>query len=188
MNGRFSTPVVLAMSSTMIFVGVVAYVVARTPGQVRQERVARATRAALHTDDRTPEAAAESFLDAWRRRAWREADALAVGEARARVATKREADAAVGPEQRAQAAQVWDALASAPLEVLFERSEEREAGQWLLSGVAAYDFVGQPYRREVEFLVAPVRADDGTTRYRVARMVPGRVTTPLPDVLDPEGD
>lgn len=183
MISRIPTPVVLASSSAMIVTGALAWWVSRAPEQERIERVQRTARAtAPRIDDRTPEAAAESFLDAWRRRAWDEAERLSVGEARARVAQKRAAEAELEPEDREMARRLWEAMASAPLRVSFLQSDDL-GGRFALRGVAAYDFVGRPYRRHMEWLV--VRQGDV---YRVERMVHGRVITPLPDLLDLEGE
>lgn len=173
------TPVVLAASSTMIVVGLVAWWIARAPEDARQEQALRAQAAELRIDDRTPEAVAESFYDAWRRRAWDEAEGIASGEARGRVQAKRAAEAEVSPEDREMAREAWQALASAPLTVYFQQSDTLEEGQRIaLRGVAAYDLVGQPYRREVEFEV--VRSGEV---WRVERMVPGRVITDVPELL-----
>ena len=181
MKARMSGPMVLASSSTMIAIGLLAWFVARTPDQIAEERTQRVRLAELRIDDRTPEAVAESFLDAWRRRSWDEAERIAVGEARARVQEKRAGEEQVNSEDRAMAREVWQAMASAELVVSFQRSDLLEEGRMALRGLAAYDFVGRPYRREMEWLV--VREGEV---WRVERMVNGRVITPLPEVLEGE--
>jgi hypothetical protein len=180
-GGRIPTPVVLASSSAMIAVGLIAWAVARAPEQVREETEQRIVLSELRIDDRTPEAAAESYFDAWRRRAWDEAERIAIGQARARVQAKRAAEAEVHPEDRAMAREVWQTLAGAPLAVSFHRSEELGDGRLRLVGIAGYDLVGRPYRREMEWIVAP----EGTV-WRVESMTHGRVITAIPDLL--EGD
>jgi hypothetical protein len=179
MTGRISTPVVLAASSTMVVIGLVAWMVGRAPEQAREEQAQRAVLSELRIDDRTAEAVAESFYDAWRRRAWDEAEGIAVGEARARVQAKRAAEADLNPEDREMAREAWQALAGAPLTVYFQQSDTLEEGQRIaFRGIAAYDLVGQPYRREVEFEV--VRQGEV---WRVERMEPGRVITDVPAIL-----
>lgn len=178
MKERIPTPLVLASASAMIAIGVVALWLVHAPEEWREARRRRGTLAEMQIDDRTPEAAAESFYDAWRRRAWDEAEKVATGEAMARVRAKRAAESEVRPEDRAMARELWRALARAPLRVYFQQSDALDGGI-ALRGIAAYEFVGRPYRREVEFVVVP-QGD----RWRVERMTPGRVITPLPDVLE----
>lgn len=176
---RLSTPMVLAASSAMVVIGLLAWMVSRAPEQARTEQAQRAQIAELRIDDRTPEAVAESFYDAWRRRAWDEAEGIAVGEARGRVQAKRAAESEVAPEDRAMARDAWLQLAGAPLTMFFQQSDTLEPDQRIaLRGVAGYDVLGQPYRREVEFEV--VREGE---RWRVERMVPGRVLTETPALL-----
>ncbi|MDQ3034455.1 MAG: hypothetical protein M3Y87_18750 [Myxococcota bacterium] len=175
-----STPMVLAASSAMVVIGLVAWMVGRAPDQARVEQTQRARMAELRIDDRTAESVAESFYDAWRRRAWDEAEGIAVGEARERVLAKRAAEADVNPEDREMAREAWQALAGAPLTVYFQQSETLEEDRRIaFRGIAAYDLVGQPYRREVEFVV--VRAGEV---WRVERMEPGRVITDVPALLE----
>lgn len=180
MKKTMPTPMVLAASSAMIVIGLVAWMIGRAPDQARVEQTQRAQMAELRIDDRTAESVAESFYDAWRRRAWDEAESIAVGEARERVLAKRAAEADVNPEDREMAREAWQALAGAPLTVYFQQSETLEEDQRIaFRGIAAYDLVGQPYRREVEFEV--VRAGEV---WRVERMDPGRVITDVPDLLE----
>ena len=183
---KMSTPVVLASSSAMVVIGLVAWWVSRAPEQVREERQRRTEIAELRIDDRTPEAAAESFLDAWRRRAWDEAEGLAIGDAQARVQQKRTADEQIAPEDREMAREVWQTLAGAPLTVTFSQSDTLAEGRIALRGVAAYALVGQPYAREMEWLVVRTEGEGASQRWRVERMVNGRVLTELPGLLEGE--
>ena len=170
---------VLAASSTMIVIGLLAWAVSRAPEQARTEQVQRGRIAELRIDDRSPEAVAESFYDAWRRRSWDEAERISVGEARARVQAKRAAEAALEPEEREMARRAWRELAGAPLTMFFQQSDTLEPERRIaLRGVAGYDVLQQPYRREVDFEV--VREGE---RWRVTRMVPGRVLTETPALL-----
>jgi hypothetical protein len=165
----------------MIAIGLVTWMVSRAPEQVRVERAERVRLSELSIDDRTAEAVAESFYDAWRRRSWDEAEGIAIGRALERVRNKRAIEAEVSPEDREMAREAWQALAGAPLTVYFQQSDTLEEGQRIaFRGIAAYDLVGQPYRREVDFIV--VR--QGVAVWRVESMELGRVLTELPRLLE----
>ncbi|MGF1467504.1 MAG: hypothetical protein ACFCGT_15370 [Sandaracinaceae bacterium] len=176
---RLPTPLVLAVATAMIAVGVVAVVVGpdalSTPPE-EDRRFVPAT--GFRIADSTPERAAETYYDAWRRRRWDAAGQVSVGEARRAVEAKRARDDALAPEERVVAARAWDALARAPLSLVLDRSEDLEDGALRLGGVAEYELVDRPYRREVSFEV--VEADDA---YRVRRMELGEVLTDLPPIL-----
>ena len=180
---RISTPFVLAASSGMIAIGLVAVFGVMTPGQIAQEEEQRVQLAALVLDDRTPEAVAESYLDAWRRRAWDDAARVSIGEAHEAALQKKQLDLEMEPTDRAMAREVWERLASAPLEVEFAGSENLEGGAVALSGVAAYRFMGSPYRREVRWEVEPYADATETRLYRVRRMENGEVLTEMPALL-----
>lgn len=175
---RVSAPLVLAVSSGMVAIGLVAAFAYDAPAAVERDRQERARVAALVLDDRTPEAVSESFLDAWRRRAWDEAARMASGDALAATQTKKAADEALDPTDRAMARDVWERLASAPLEVQFTRSAEWETTGFVLDGIAAYDLLGTPYRREMRWFVRR----EGEL-YRVERMENGRVLTEMPELM-----
>ncbi len=179
---RLSTPLVLASSSAMIAIGIAAFIGAHVGERVEEEERSRAALAALVVDDRSAEAVAESFLDAWRRRSWEAAARISVGAAHDAALEKRERDRVMNPEDREMAREVWERLASAPLEVEFVGSEELEGGAVALAGVASYDFMGAPYRREVRFEVEP---HEGSPRaFRVRRMELGAVLTETPRLLE----
>src|SRR5690606_18841437 len=104
---------------------------------------------------------------------------ISTGEARERVRTKRAAEAELDPEEREIARRTWLQLAGEPLTMFFQQSDTLEPDRRIaLRGVAGYDVLQQPYRREVEFEV--VREGE---RWRVSRMVPGRVLTEIPAIL-----
>lgn len=179
---RVSAPMVLAGASAMVAVGIVALMVVQAPQAAEVEHADRAARAETRVDDRTAEAAAESFLDAWRRREWDIAEGLSTGLALGEVQTKRARDDDVVDEDREMAEQVWRQLAASPLQVFFTRSETLEADQRIaLHGIAAYELVGHPYRREMSFVV--VRQGEV---WRVEEMTSGRVLTELPSLLGGE--
>lgn len=179
---RISTPLVLAASSGMIAIGLVAFMGVSTVANVEEEHEERAQLAALVLDDRTEEAVAESYLDAWRRRAWDDAARMAVGEAHDAALHKKQLDLEMDPTDRAMAREVWERLASAPLEIEFTRSEDLEGDAVAISGVAAYQFMGSPYRREVRWEIVP-QVEEGRRLYRVRRMDNGAVLTEVPSLL-----
>ncbi|MBN8613934.1 MAG: hypothetical protein J0L92_25275 [Deltaproteobacteria bacterium] len=179
---RVSTPLVLAASSGMIAIGFVAVMGVQTAGRVENEEEERAQLAALVLDDRTEEAVAESYLDAWRRRAWDDAARVSVADAHDAALHKKQLDQEMDPTDRAMAREVWERLASAPLEVQFTGSEDLEGGAVALSGVAAYQFMGSPYRREVRWEVVPAEGDEQHL-FRVRRMENGEVLSEIPGLL-----
>jgi hypothetical protein len=174
---RISTPVVLTVASSMLVIGGIGFFYAGDGGPVRDDSLP-SNYVALTIDDRTPERVAESFLDAWRRRAWDQAASISVGEAHAAVLTKQAGDAEVEGADRVMAREVWDRLAGAPLEVEFVRSDRTAAGGFELHGIASYDFMNAPYRREMNWIVLP----EGEL-WRVEVMETGEVLTDIPDLL-----
>ncbi|MCB9591864.1 MAG: hypothetical protein H6719_03935 [Sandaracinaceae bacterium] len=172
---RLSTPAVLAAASAML--AVAAVVVLSQRGDAPEPLEPEAP-SALHIDDNTPEAAAESFYDAWRRRNWEAARALSVGAASDSVHQKQAADEALNHEERVLAERGWEALASAPLTLSIDQVDIDGDDRFSLRAVAAYDFVGTPYRRRVVMHV------QGTPEgYRVSEMELGDVLTELPPMF-----
>jgi hypothetical protein len=94
---RLSTPVVLAIASGMISVGVVA--VLATSSDDGAEAEAPESPHEIPVDTRTPEAAAETFLDAWRKRDHALCRELTVERALEAVITREEEDAALTEEE-----------------------------------------------------------------------------------------
>lgn len=176
---RVSTPVVLTAASSMLAIGVIGFYYAGEGPAGEAEPDLPDNYVALSIDDRTPERVASSFLDAWRRRAWDQAEQISIGEAHEEVLNKRIADAEIDPVDRVMARDVWERLAGAPLEVEFVRSDRVDGGGLYLHGVAAYDFMNQPYRREMSWVVRP----EGEL-WRVERMELGEVLTEIPDLLE----
>lgn len=174
---RVSTPLVLALASAMVAVSIVVIGGMSGDDEPAPPPAERGPRA-LHVDDSTPEAAAESFYDAWRRREWRAALRVSVGEARREAQAKQARDEAMPREERVVAERAWDAMANAPLHLALDEAEMLGGDRYRLSGTAEYSFVGRPYQRRVSFLVLP---RDG--RYRVAQMELGDVLTELPPIL-----
>jgi hypothetical protein len=177
---KLSTPLVLAVASAMVTIGIVALYAIDVPAEMAEEQAQREEYAALVIDDRTPERVAQSYLDAWRRRAWDQAASISIGEAHERAVTKQAMDQNVQHEDRVMAREVWERLAGAPLVVDFQRAESLDSvGGLYLHGVASYDFMNEPYRREVSWVVRP----EGSL-FRVERMENGRVLTAIPAILE----
>ena len=103
----------------------------------------------------TAERAAESFLDAWRKRDHSGARSAAVGEAQAAVDAREARDRALSGSERQLNAQLWDELARDRLRLLLNESNVLDAphgGEALeLLGVAQGRFMGDEYQREVRF-------------------------------------
>lgn len=176
---KLSTPMVLAASSTMVAIGIAALYAIDVPAELAEDEAQRQEYAALVIDDRTPERVAESYLDAWRRRAWDQAASISIGEAHERALEKQARDLDVEHQDRVMAREVWERLSSAPMEIDFQSSENLDDhGGLYLHGVAAYEFMNHPYRREVSWVVRP----EGSL-FRVERMENGRVLTDVPDIL-----
>jgi hypothetical protein len=78
------------------------------------------------------------------------------------------------------AREVWERLSSAPMEVDFQGAENLDDhGGLYLHGIASYEFMNHPYRREVSWVVRP----EGSL-FRVESMENGRVLTAIPDILE----
>lgn len=172
---RLSTPLVLSAASAMLAIAAVIFFGLQAPEAAVQQDDEPG---GLRIDDSSPERAAESFYDAWRRRRWPEADRLSTGEARRQVHTKQASDEAMEHDDRIIAERGWEALAAAPLELHIEQVDMEPNDRFVLHAVAEYEFVGSPYRRRV---VMNVRGtEDG---YRVERMELGEVLTELPPMF-----
>jgi hypothetical protein len=174
---RLPIPIVLALASAMVSVGVLATVLALAGTPESTGAAATAT----SSDDTEPRLVAEDFLDAWRRRDHERALAIATGEAAQAVRERRDADSRLPDEDRSVKEQLWDPMASERLALEIDREDLREGGL-ALSGRAVGTFVGRPYEREVAFEL--VREGE---RYRVGRMELGAILTETPDFLEIEG-
>lgn len=165
---RFAIPVVLAVASAMVTVGFFSLVMTVPDDEPPPPPT-------LEVSDDTAEGAAESFLDAWRKRNHEVAAQLSEGAALEQVQERQAADAALdGPDLELRA-QVWDAMAQDRLALRLEESMLRDDGSLELHGIAEGTFVDNPYRRRVFFLV--IERDDG---WRVVEVEFGEILTPLP--------
>ena len=178
---RLSTPMVLAASSAMLAVGAVAFFSVTGGSDAPAEEAAGPN--ALRIDTSSPELAAQSFYDAWRRRRWVEAEAISVGSAREAVLQKRASDEALEHAERALAERSWDALANSPLTLDIGEVEMLGGERYRLQCEAEYLFVNEPYRRRVSFLVRQEGEE-----YRVAEMELGEVLTEIPSIFRGAGD
>lgn len=161
------TPVVLAAASAMVSVGVVA---ALGPSFFERQPEPESKPGPLRIEAETPESAAESYLDAYRRREHEAAIALAVGPARAQAEARMERDARATEEELAAKEHLWDRMAAPRLALVVTERDALADGGVLLRGRAEGLFIEHRYVREVEFEV--VRAGD---EWRVARMDLGDV-------------
>ena len=175
---RLSTPLVLALTSAMICVGVAGFLLRGGP---EPEEQPADTLPAIVVDDTTPERAAESFLDAWRRREHEVAADLSVGEARAAVDERAARDAAMSDHERELKRQGWDAMAAERLGLAIREAEQLEGGRMALRGIAEGTFLDQPYEREMEFVLRPE-----AEVWRVEGFHFGEILTEVPRLLELE--
>ncbi len=178
---RLPTPVVLALASGMVSIGIVAVLATSSDGGAEAE--APQSPHEIPVDTRTPEAAAETFLDAWRKRDHALCRELAVEGALEAVIFREEEDAALSEEEREIKSQVWDAMATSRLQLQIAESENVSETAIILRGAAVGDFLGRPYEREIEFTMVEVGDD-----WRVARMGLGDIVSDMPDFLDVPGE
>ncbi len=170
---RLPTALVLAIASGMICVGVLG-VLASEPQQTDTDP----QESRVDVSDTTAEAAAESFLDAWRKREHDVAASLSVEDAHQAVLQRARRDDALSPSERDMQRQVWDAMASTRLSLVLNESEELGGGRLRLSGTAEGEFLESPYAREIDFELVP-RGD----HWRVAQVEFGTILTDAPDAL-----
>lgn len=149
---RVSTPLVLAASSLMLSLGALVLFAKRPTPPSSPDRPAD-----LRIDQRTPEHAAESFLDAWRKRRFDDALRLSKGMAAEAVRAKKARDQALGAEAE-DMLKVWEQLAENRLELRVRESENLREARLALRGDAVGEFMGRPYQRPIEFVL--MRVDD----------------------------
>ncbi len=176
-DARIPTPIVLAVASAMVSIGVVAYFAARQANTPPTEHTDKGD---VLVDTTTPERVAETFLDAWRKREHTVAAHVSIGRAHDLVIGRQEQDLRMSREEKQLKKQVWDALAKGRLAFHIDRSENLAHGRIQLEGVAVGEFVGKPYRRQMQFVVAP--GEHG--HWLVADMRFGEILSRTPDVLE----
>jgi hypothetical protein len=175
---RLSTPLVLAVASAMICVGLIGFLWNRSAPET--PRAPTPDEIEVLVDTSTPERAAESFLDAWRKRAHDVAAELTEGVAREAVEDRRRRDEALSPEERDLKRQLWDAMASERLRLRLDESERLDDGL-ALRGVAEGTFLDRPYERRMELVL--VEREGG---WRVRSFAFGEILTDLPPGLREE--
>ena len=174
---RIPTALVLALVGAMLSVGGVAIYAALNAPPPRPEQTV-----STELDLSTPERAAESFLDAWRKRDHAGARAASVGAMLTEVEAREARDTHLTAEERDLKRQIWDQLAEDRLRLVLNESlrldpdEGREA--LALGGVARGRFLGEEYEREVSFEL--VEIEDG---WRVRSMELGAILSDAPDFL-----
>ena len=181
---RISTPLVLGVASAMVCVGLLGFLWNRRAAEPM--RAPTPNEIEVLVDTSTPERAAESFLDAWRKRAHDVAAELTEGVAHEAVEDRRRRDEALSPEERDLKRQLWDAMASDRLRLRLDESERLDGGEGLneglaLRGVAEGTFLDRPYERRMELVL--VERDDG---WRVRSFSFGEILTELPPSLREE--
>lgn len=175
-GAKIPTPLVLTLASAMVCVGLVAAFGGPLFG-VEETRGDAPEPASVEVDTSTAERAAESFLDAWRKREHALALELSVGAAHEAAESRLDADLELNEEdQRIRA--VWDSLAQTRLTLRIEVAEDIETDRVLLQTVAQGRFLDRPYEREIIFIVKRIGDD-----WRVEDMQLGRNLTESPDVL-----
>ncbi|MBK8173402.1 MAG: hypothetical protein IPK60_24135 [Sandaracinaceae bacterium] len=147
---RLPLPVVLAAASVMVSVGIVAYFMRGAPANDGESLVMQQP---LHVtvDTSTPERSAESFLDAWRKRAHADAIRLSVGPARDRAEHRRAAEEEMLEEDRVMADAVWRQMADMRLTLRINQSERVSDTKLILRGRAEGEFLKRPYLRDAVF-------------------------------------
>jgi hypothetical protein len=168
---RLPTALVLVAASAMLSIGAVAFFVAldrdaqgSAEGGALDPRDLRPRD--VPSDQRTPERAAESWLDAWRVRNHEAALRLSVDVARERVEQRRRGEEIMSPEDRALGEAVWKQLADTRLTLVVRRSEQLEGGRMLLAGTAEGEWMGRPYVRPMEFVMVRRGSDWFVSEYR----------------------
>lgn len=155
---RIPLPLVLAGASVMISVGVAALFM-RGSAEAPEDGVLNARPVQVAVDTTTPERAAESFLDAWRKRAHADAVRLSVGAARSRAERRRDTEEQMTEEDRAMADAVWRQMADMRLRLRINESENVSESRIVLRGRAEGEFLKRPYSRNVQFTMERRGAD-----------------------------
>jgi hypothetical protein len=144
---RIPTPIVIALASTMLSTGLALWLI---PGHDAPDAPHLP---ALAISTRTAKDAAESFLDAWRKRRFEEALRISRGEAAEQSRKRLIAARALTPEQRS-ADGMWNRLAKERLKLRVLDDDDLTDGTRRLLTVAEGTFLEKPYRRQVLFILA----------------------------------
>lgn len=175
---RVSAPIVLAVASGMISIGVIAGY-----GGLKQESLSHEGHqdARLHADRKTPERVCEAFLDAWIRQRFELALELSDGDARNTVISRMARNEESVPGVIALETN-WDVFARDPLKLVIEESHRKAADLVIIRGAAEGKLMDEPYRRAMEFDAVQRKGE-----WYVDEMRPGEVLTGIP-VITPDHD
>lgn len=164
---QISTPLALVSASVMVSIGVVAVISSQHGGaDATPTEAAPVVPRDVPVDQRTPERAAESWLDAWRTRSHDVALRLSAGVAREKVELRRTREEQMSPEDRALGEAVWKQLADTRLRLRIDESENLPNGNLTLRGRAEGEWMGRPYIRRMEFVMEKRGLEWFVTAYR----------------------
>lgn len=174
---RLPVPLVLAAASAMVCVGIVAW--AATLPSAPEAEGTPPEELEVVVDTSSPALAAESFLDAWRKRAHETALELSTGDAHTAVENRQRSDELMSPEERAAKQEIWNDLAESRLALMVDESDDLPDGRVVIHGTAEGKFLGEDYARQIDFVMQRV---DG--KWKVQDMELGDITSDTPDFLE----
>lgn len=177
---RLPLALVLMAASVMTSIGVAAYFFGRTP-VIEGESLVAPQPLHVTVDTTTPERAAESFLDAWRKRAHADAIRLSVGTARDRAERRSAAEEEMPEEDRAMADAVWRQMADMRLTLRISESERVSETELILRGRAEGEFLKRPYVRNASFTMERRGQDWLVANFDFGEAPPRELDLRLPD-------
>lgn len=150
---RIPTPLVLVLSGTMLAIGAAAFLSPHLGGETDapDEELPGSVRPEVDVRRGTPEAVAETFLDAWRKRDYEVAMALSVARAAAEVEARRRRESAMSEQERETAAMLWNTMAEHRLTLEIHQRETPDDNHVVLAAVARGHFLNQDYANAVRF-------------------------------------
>lgn len=157
------TPVVLALASVMLSVGVAGFGTGRIDGCGAKDPSLPVVR--LHLT--TPQGAAETYLDAWRKRRFDLAADVSVEEAHGTASQRARTEALLEDDA---VLKLWRQLADKRLDLDVRETEYPSDDRVILHGLATGEFMKRPYLREVTFETVQRRE-----QWLVARMQLGSI-------------
>ncbi len=151
-SARIPTPLVLVLSGTMLAIGAAAFLSPRfSDGAEPEEELPGAVRPEVDVRRGTPEAVAETFLDAWRKRDYEVAMVLSVARAAAEVEARRRRESAMTEQERETAAMLRNTMAEHRLTLEIHEREAPDSDHVILAAVARGHFLNQDYANAVRF-------------------------------------
>jgi hypothetical protein len=175
---RLSAPLVLAIASGMISIGIVGGYVG-----LKQESLSHQGHyeARLLADRSTPERVCEAFLDAWIRQRFDLALQLSEGNARNTVISRMARNNESVPGVIALETD-WEVFARDPLRLVISEAHKKTPDWFLIRGAAEGKLMNEPYRRAMEFDAVRRKGE-----WYVDEMRSGDVLTGIP-VITPDYD